>query len=452
MNLELVIGSIPDYDVYWTVDEMNASTERLAGDFPDLVTVKTTGESQKGEPVQLISIGEGERNALVYAGAHGNEATGAMTGEFLSRCLCENEELRRELGYRWHFIKCIDPESMRLNEGWFKGPFTELQYHVNYYRQAQDEQPEYMFPVEYKTLQFDQPLPESRALQAAIDAIRPEFMWSLHNSDFGGVYCHVSWACEPLQEVFPQILKSFDLPYDFGESSLPVESFAPGINKRLSLKDIYDAMMAAGVEDPAGKIGWRGMASDYAEDRYGTFYFVVEAPYWAFEAMGDTSPVDIRRAEDIEQARSRGEAFAEWLGSHIDRVHRDLRLKTPFHRLIDEQMASRRGRSSGLAKLVHKDADADRPATRAEHFTSVYWQEHTRQRIRGIFIRMLEAEIGAGNDTDEIISARDAVFAQMQEVGARLDDELDYSAHRLSIRTAVGCNTWAGLVAAGAIP
>jgi len=32
--------------------------------------------------------------------------------------------LREELGYTWHFIKSIDADGMRLNEGWFKGPFT----------------------------------------------------------------------------------------------------------------------------------------------------------------------------------------------------------------------------------------------------------------------------------------------------------------------------------------
>jgi hypothetical protein len=449
VDLQHLIGTIPDYNVYLTVDEMKASTAVLARDFPDLVTVRPIGESRTGEPIELISIGEGRKNALVYAGAHANEAIGSMTAEFLSRHLCENDQLRQELGYAWYVIKCIDPDSMRLNEGWFQGPFTELHYHANYYRQPQGEQPEYMLPIHYKTLQFDQPPPEAAALQAAIDTVQPAFMWSLHNADFGGVYCSMSRPCEPLETGFSRIAESYGLPLDLGETSMMTQSYAPAVKRALSATDIYEAMLEAGVEDPAQEIPWRGMASGYAEDAYGTYYIVVEVPYWAFEAMGDTSPANVSRSQDVEQARVRSEAFADWLGSHLDAVRGDLRLNTPFHRQVDEALAYRRRRESGLRKLVHKDADADRPATRAEHFSTVYWQEHTRQRIRGMFMRMLDAEIAAGHDTDEMVSARDAVLAEIQRVAARLDAELDYS--MVPIPTGVAFQTRVGLLAAKAV-
>lgn len=449
MKLLQIARSVPEYDMYRTVGEMRASTERLAREFPDLVTIKAVGESREGDPIQLISIGEGERNALVYAGAHGNEATGAMTAEFLSRHLCENAELRRELGYRWHFIKCIDPESMRLNEGWFRGPFTEFHYHANYYRQPQGEQPEYMFPVQYETLRFDDPPPESRALQVAIDAVQPEFMWSLHNADFGGVFCSISRPCESLSRAFPGVAQSYGLPFDLGETGLKMVSYGPGIKKTPSIRDVYGALLDAGVEDPGSAIGWRGRASDYAEEKYGTLYFVVEIPYWAFEAMGDISAVSISRREDVKRARFRSNAFADWLGSQFARVDQSLRLNTPFHRVVRERLATRKNRSSGLRKLMYKDADADRLATRAEHFSSVYWQEHTRQRVRGMFMRMLDAEICAGNDTDKIVEARTAVFAQMQGVAARLGDELDYE--RIAICKAVGFQAQVGLLVAKAV-
>ena len=48
MDLKQVINSIPDYDVFLTIDEMNASTRQLAREFPDLVTVRTIGESRHG--------------------------------------------------------------------------------------------------------------------------------------------------------------------------------------------------------------------------------------------------------------------------------------------------------------------------------------------------------------------------------------------------------------------
>ncbi|MFM7784888.1 MAG: hypothetical protein ACKPE6_09645 [Gammaproteobacteria bacterium] len=86
-----------------------------------------------------------------------------MAIEFLMRRLCEDEALRTELGYTWHFIKSIDSDGMRLNEGWFKGPFTPTQYAWHFFRPAPFDQVEWTFPLDYKTLHFDTPMPETEA-------------------------------------------------------------------------------------------------------------------------------------------------------------------------------------------------------------------------------------------------------------------------------------------------
>ena len=449
MDLKQVINSIPDYDAFLTIDEMHASTRQLAREFPDLVTVRTIGESRQGDPIQLISIGESERNALVYAGAHANEAIGCMTAEFLSCHLCENQELRQELGYAWHFLKCLDADGMRLNEGWFKGPFKPTHYHSNFYRQPQNEQPENLFPIEYKTLKFDQPFPETLALQAAIDAVEPEFMWSLHNAEFGGVFYYLSGPCEPLYSVFTEIAESFDLPFNLGETSLAFETYAPAIHKTLAVTDLYEALLARGIDDPAREISRGGSANEYAEENYGTFTLVVEVPYWADERFNDLSPVEISRRDDVQQTLSKREAFAAWMQSHVDSVQDELRLNTPFHRVIAEALAYAKKSFSSQRIWLGKATDVDRPATMAEHFSAVYFQEHGRQRVRGMFVRMMDAEIAAGNDTDAIVAAREAVFAQLQEVGARLENELDYN--MIPTRTAVNVQVWAGLVTAEAL-
>jgi len=146
---------------------------------------------------KALRIGNGQKPALLFGFPHPNEPIGSMTLEYLSWRLTEDESLDK-LDFTWYIVKCIDPDGTRLNEGWFKGPFTPLNYALNYYRPPGYQQIEWTFPINYKTLVWDKPIPETRALMRIIDNTKPRFMYSLHNSGFGGVYFYVSSQCKPL--------------------------------------------------------------------------------------------------------------------------------------------------------------------------------------------------------------------------------------------------------------
>ena len=85
----------------------------------------------------------------------------------------------------------------RLNEGWFKGPFDIYTYASNFYRPAGKDQVEWTFPIEYKTLKFDSPLPETQALMELIDTAKPHFLYALHNAGFGGAIFTSTGRCHP---------------------------------------------------------------------------------------------------------------------------------------------------------------------------------------------------------------------------------------------------------------
>ena len=131
MDFKQLIDEIPAYDHFMTVDEMDASTLKLAEEYPDLVTVTQEGTSRSGHPIYCLKIGDGPKNAFMFGCPHPNEPMGAMMLEYFSRRLCEDEALRKELGYTWYLIKSIDVDGTQLNEGWFKGPFTITNYAKN---------------------------------------------------------------------------------------------------------------------------------------------------------------------------------------------------------------------------------------------------------------------------------------------------------------------------------
>jgi hypothetical protein len=155
MDFEQILSKIPDYKCFLTVDEMDENSKALAEEYPDKVKIFLAGKSRKGHPIYCLKIGNGSKNALMFGCPHPNEPMGAMTLEFFSRAIAEDDELREELDYTWYIIKSIDVDGTMLNEKWFKGPFTLYNYTRNFFRPVAYEQVEWTFPVEYKNYVFN---------------------------------------------------------------------------------------------------------------------------------------------------------------------------------------------------------------------------------------------------------------------------------------------------------
>src|SRR6185295_10653580 len=120
MDVYQVMHDVPEYTEFMSVAELSASSRELARRFPKLVTLQTIGTSTEGRPIELLTIGSGKRKALFIGTPHPNEPIGTLTLEFLSRRLCEDDDLRDELDYTFLIIKCADPDGTMLNEGRFK--------------------------------------------------------------------------------------------------------------------------------------------------------------------------------------------------------------------------------------------------------------------------------------------------------------------------------------------
>lgn len=65
MDFKQLIDEIPAYDHFMTVDEMDASTLKLAEEYPDLVTVTQEGTSRGNHPIYCLKIGDGPKNAFM---------------------------------------------------------------------------------------------------------------------------------------------------------------------------------------------------------------------------------------------------------------------------------------------------------------------------------------------------------------------------------------------------
>ncbi|MEM0262695.1 MAG: M14 family zinc carboxypeptidase, partial [Nitrososphaerota archaeon] len=104
--------------------------------YRDIVRVVDAGSSRCGERIRALIIGRGSKTALLFGAPHPNEPIGTLTLEYLTRVLASDEELRKLYNYTWVVVKAVDVDGLKMNEGWFKKPFTIETYAENYYRPA----------------------------------------------------------------------------------------------------------------------------------------------------------------------------------------------------------------------------------------------------------------------------------------------------------------------------
>lgn len=428
MNLDEIIKRIPDYSCFLTIDELDASTAQLAKDFPDRVQVRCVGHSRKGAPIQLIQIGHGSKNALVFACPHPNEPIGSLTVDFLTRELASNEALEKELDYTWYFIKCIDIDSTRMNEGWFKGPFGITNYMHNYFRPAFRDQVEWTFPVEYKKISFNSPIPETQVLMNLIDTLHPEFMFSLHNLGFGGTYWYITKDLPELYPKFYDITKKMGVPLKLGEAEVPYAvSFAPAVFKMLKTKDSYDYTERFTGKDPSAKHDYGTSSDEYAnrDGREHTTTFVCELPYFYSNKIDDTSLTDRDRSDVILESCDIKERLDAKTRAAYAPV---MELLSPednfFRRALDEKLGG--SDSIDAQRAWAKSPQCAGKATQAQMFDNLYVMRYFRCTNLCLLMRGIAFEIERAGQRGFTPDEVERLKKSLAEVEALLDSECAY--------------------------
>lgn len=304
LKIEDVLNKIPHIDVFLTPDEMDENTLALAKKYPHLVTVTKVGESRKKHPLYCLKIGEGKKKALMYGCPHPNEPIGCMMLEHLSRLLCENEDILQELDTTFYMIKAVDPDGLNLNKGWLKGPFTYANYASHFFRPASAQQVEWTFPITYKNYSFNEPVPETQAIMKLMEEIKPDFVYTLHNSSFGGVYFYVNRDDPHILPKLPDAAKRAHLPLNLGEPECAFsKTYAPAIYEFLQAPQYYDYYEETLEGDPCDYMVCGGSSLDYMNTiNPDAFVMMCEEPYFHCPDSNDLSLCDhLSRREAIMQ-------------------------------------------------------------------------------------------------------------------------------------------------------
>lgn len=435
--IKRTLESIPDFERFPTLEELDASTQRLAAEYPDLVTVTTVGHSTKGHPIQMLRIGKGEKRALFVGLPHPNEPIGVPTLEYLSRRLCEDALLREEFGYTFYIIKAIDPDGYRLNEGWLAGPYSLERYIRNYYRPAVPEQPEWTFPYEYKSYKYDRPIPETLAFMAAIDQAQPHFLNSLHNVDMGGTYFYIT---EPLPEEiynqFYELATEHGLPLMSGEPEFPFMPFLRDaiflLPRQSQVYDFHESTVGA-TTDPASLMTAGASSFDYSYARYGTLGLVSEVSLFFDPRMDDKRPTETERRAAVLTSLERIADRYRFLKEQYNRALPFVQVDTPFQRSVENFMKNSERSIPSTRKWAETHPDLQRPATEAELLDSrtrnFFWQLCTHAML----VQMMDAQPAM----DELVAIRQETADRLEELIAELLTMLNWSKRPLRELTAV---------------
>ena len=102
---------------------------------------------------------------------------------------------------------------------------------------------DWTFPIDYKKLHFHNTIPETKAMMELIDEIKPEFIYSLHNAGFGGVYWYLTEQTPEIYEEMKNAAYKQEVPLNLGEPEAPYcVEWAPAIYQSLGIRQDYDYM------------------------------------------------------------------------------------------------------------------------------------------------------------------------------------------------------------------
>ncbi|WP_367358744.1 M14 family zinc carboxypeptidase [Mesotoga sp.] len=448
-SIKAVIKNVPEYEYFKTVDELNESSRKLAEQYPDLASFYKIGESMAGDPIYCLKIGNGSRAILMYGFPHPNEPIGSMMLDYLSRQLVEDEAFRNSFkDVSWYIVKVADNDGAKLNEGWFRGPYTPLNYMLNFYRPASFQQVEWTFPIKYKTLDNNDPIPETRALMKIIEEVKPIFIYSLHNAGFGGVYNYISDDAPILYPIFEKAYEDQNIPAALGEPEMPYAvKFAEAVYKMPTMRDTYDYYAANTDRDPAEIIGKAGTCSyEYGKQfNEKVFELVCEVPYYYNPKIEDLSETEFIRRDlvlaNIEDTKQEDQKIREIYFPLKDRLIVD----TPLQTALDDFLEYYEKHLPVQENWAKTAKELEKKATVAEAFDNQQVSKTYKMLLWGMLRRIMLLNYEKTND-DEFKAAVEKAYKHMKDMSDKLEKELEYTI--IPIKKLVQIQLMSGLYAA----
>lgn len=452
IDMRHVLDAMPRFEKFCSVESIGRWVERARRDTAGF-QVDVAGTSVGGVPIHHVRSGHGALKALFVGFPHCDEPIGGLTVSALLQLLLQRHPALCNADVEWHIVPCIDPDGARLNEGWTQQPFTLASYMHHFHKQELRDQVECSFPIQYKKLVFDSPVPEARVLQGILDTVRPDFYYSLHNAWAGGAFCFLT---REIGERFPRDFRAL-----LGDHALPLqrsapqaaycERFADGVYEMGTIRNLYDLLEKSTPAPqevmPTGACSWEYLAEIKPE----ALSLVTELPYVKHPSDGSSRAT----AVSLRQLKLRIDADNKYVASVIleewDRVAADLDVASPFYRkVLAGTVVPRANLHEGLPAWPQKTRDIllnpvySVTATEGQRFNAWLFDRFYVLCHAYEFVRLLKAS----PQTERVRRAAGRLEAVFQVALADLGREVDFAAFEpIDVNALARVQLGAGLLA-----
>lgn len=334
IDVEKVIGSIPNFERFCSVDKLNSLVEELMAD--GRFTITKRGSSYQGEPIYHVVFGEGKVKVLVVAGPHADEPIGSVTVFSLLTLLNNNNQELVKQDIQWHIVPCIDPDGAKLNEGWTQEAFSHKSFMENFHKQDHLDQVDASFPIKFKEFNFDKPTQEARVLMGILEELRPDYYFSLHNAFAGGGYFYISEDVgEATYHDLYALLKNNGIPLNTS-ITLTWGEYAEGVYPISSTRRAYESYDQQGldVSEYPYQIGESSWGYLQEINPGGAVSFQSELAYanHPYLSSGESTSVDLRKVMldvDANNKYVKTVVLEEW-----EKVKDHLNKDSPFYNKV----------------------------------------------------------------------------------------------------------------------
>lgn len=449
MKFDNILKNIPDYKTFYTVEELEKSTLELQKKYPKAVEVFEIGKSREGRSIKCIKLGNGKKIGLMFACPHPNEPIGAMMLEYFTQASCQDQAFLDDLGYTWYIIKCVDPDGLKLNENWLKGPFTATNYIKNFFRPAGNVQVEWSFPMKYKKYNFDKPLPETVAIMSLIEKIKPDFIYSLHNAGFGGVFWYINKEMPEIWDSLRSTTVESGLPLHLGQPELPCcKPYSDAIYKMVTGEDIYDYLEEFSPI-PAEKAYTRGTdSSAYSLKFNKSVSLITELPYFYDVRIKDMSLCNRTKRDIINESINTNISHYRKLQQIIKEFDEYISCDNQFILLVKEHIADLESSSNAHKELAEQEQFSEQ-ATVAEMFDALLVSRFYGTLSTAMTLRTINYELDKHNEPDfkgldVLKKAKEEISNYLDESCLFLEKEMNYTV--VPIRDLVKIQLESGLI------
>lgn len=429
MDIRQIMDAVPEWETFHTVAELNALARERAKTFG--FEIKQFGKtSVTHEPLYYVKAGNGKKTALVWAFPHPNEPIGTLLIDFLVEYFGKHPSILEETEYTWYFVYNADPEGARLNEGWFKKPFSLMNYFTDFYRPPAHRMIDWTFPINYKDSSWDKPMEETRALMHLIDTINPDVMYPLHNAGF-----EAAWFTSTKRlshEYYTRIRKVYGtlgIPLHIGE---PEEPFMKEIEKSffhdISFAGYYEHTKKIG-EDTKKLIHGDNSTGYLLRKNQNALVIKAELPYFITPALQNTAlshetrrDIWLRYLDAVDRNRA-------IISPYVQKAAHILKEPDPYFYLARDYLRKAAASNDSFRNHIRTSEEYDRKATHAEVATEVIGSYFYGGGLR--FAQTRRAAIAAHLDSKDIALLEE----KMHECARKLDAGLTYTS--LPLRTLV---------------